>query len=109
MRLGQEILYLANADIEACGLGLAEVEAAVEAMFAAKAAGTASMKPKVALASPGGALFLGSAGVMTSPPYAGVKWVGVAGNQDRGLPCSNVNASLLLNSKYSFFGNNPNL
>ena len=86
MRLGQEILYLANADIEACGLGLAEVEAVVEAMFAAKAAGTASMKPKVALASPGGALFLGSAGVMTSPPYAGVKWVGVAGNQDRGLP-----------------------
>jgi ornithine cyclodeaminase/alanine dehydrogenase len=86
MRLGLDILYLSNADIESCGLELSQVTAAVEAMFAAKAAGAASMKPKLALAAPGGALFLASPGVLETPPFAGVKWVGVAGNQERGLP-----------------------
>ena len=86
MKLGQEILYLSNADIEACGVSLAEVDAAVEAMFAAKAAGSALMKPKLALQVPDRPLFLASAGVMEEPPYAGVKWVGVAGNAERGLP-----------------------
>ena len=86
MTLGQDILYLSNADIEACGLGLAEVELAVQAMFAAKAEGRAVMKPKLALHAPEQALFLASPGVMDQPPYAGVKWVGVAGNEARGLP-----------------------
>lgn len=86
MRIGQDILYLCNADIEACGLDVAGVDAAVEAMFSAKAAGAAAMKPKLALHMPDRALFLASPGVMESPPYAGVKWVGVAGNGDRGLP-----------------------
>jgi ornithine cyclodeaminase/alanine dehydrogenase len=95
MRLGQDILYLSNADIEACALSLADVEQAVEAMFAAKAAGTALMPPKLALHAPDGALFLASAGVMEAPPYAGVKWVGVAGNQERGLP--HIAGMILLN------------
>jgi ornithine cyclodeaminase/alanine dehydrogenase-like protein (mu-crystallin family) len=86
MTLGQDILYLSNADIEACGLGPAEVEQAVEAMFAAKAEGRAAMKPKLALQRPEQALFLASPGVMDQPPYAGLKWVGVAGNAERGLP-----------------------
>ncbi len=86
MTLGQDILYLSNADIEACGLGLADVELAVEAMFAAKAEGRAVMKPKLALHAHENALFLASPGVMDAPPYAGVKWVGVAGNEARGLP-----------------------
>ncbi len=86
MTLGQDILYLSNADIEACGVGLAHVEQAVEAMFAAKAEGRAVMKPKLALHPPGQALFLASPGVMDQPPYAGVKWVGVAGNAARSLP-----------------------
>ena len=34
MKLGQEILYLSNADIEACDLSLAEVEAAVSTFAA---------------------------------------------------------------------------
>lgn len=86
MRLGQEILYLSNADIEACALGLAAVDAAVEAMFAAKAAGRAQMKPKMALQAAGGPLFLAAAGLLTAPAYAGLKWVGVAANGARGLP-----------------------
>ncbi len=86
MKLGQEILYLSNADVETCGLGLADVELAVEAMFAAKAEGRAVMKPKLALHAPEQALFLASPGVMDTPPYAGLKWVGVADNEARGLP-----------------------
>ena len=86
MKLGQEILYLSNADVEACGLGLADVELVVEAMFASKAEGRAVMKPKLALQAPEQALFLASPGVMDAPAYAGVKWVGVAGNEARGLP-----------------------
>jgi ornithine cyclodeaminase/alanine dehydrogenase len=86
MKLGQEILYLSNADVETCGLGLADVELAVEAMFAAKAEGRALMKPKLALHAPEQALFLASPGVMDTPPYAGLKWVGVADNEARGLP-----------------------
>ena len=95
MNLGQEILYLCNADIEACGLSLAEVEVAVEAMFAAKAAGTALMKPKLSLHAPGRAWFLASPGMMEAPSYAGVKWVGVADNRDRGLP--HIAGTILLN------------
>ncbi len=86
MKLGHELLYLSSADVAACGLGLAEVEAAVEAMFAAKAAGRALMKPKLGLHAPGGALFLASAGLLGAPAYAGVKWLGVAGNDQRDLP-----------------------
>ncbi|MDX1575875.1 MAG: ornithine cyclodeaminase family protein [Kiloniellales bacterium] len=86
MTLGQDILYLSNADIEACGLGLADVEMAVETMFASKAEGRAVMKPKLALHAPDQALFLASPGVMDAPAYGGVKWVGVAGNEARGLP-----------------------
>ena len=62
MTLGQDILYLSNADIEACGIGLADVELAVQAMFAAKAAGGATMKPKLALHAPERALFLAAHG-----------------------------------------------
>jgi ornithine cyclodeaminase/alanine dehydrogenase len=86
MTLGQDILYLSNADVVACGLGLADVELAVEAMFASKAEGRTVMKPKLALHAPDQALFLASPGVMDQPPYAGLKWVGVAGNEARGLP-----------------------
>ena len=95
MTLGQDILYLANADIEACDLSPVEVEAAVEAMFAAKASGSAVMKPKLALHSTNGTLYLASPGVLAAPAYAGIKWVGVAGNQARGLP--HIAGLILLN------------
>ncbi len=86
MKLGEEILYLSSADIDACGLSLADVEAAVEAMFAAKASGDVVMKPKTGLHAPGGALFLASPAITGTPAVAGIKWIGVAGNQARGLP-----------------------
>ncbi|MDX1709578.1 MAG: ornithine cyclodeaminase family protein [Rhodovibrionaceae bacterium] len=86
MKLGEEIRYLGNADVEACALSLAEVERAVEQMFTAKAAGDATMKPKLALHGEGQALFLASPGVMGTPAYAGIKWVGGGDHDARGLP-----------------------
>lgn len=86
MKLGRDILYLSNDDVVACNLGLAEVDRAVEAMFAAKAAGSAQMKPKLALHAAEGTLFLASPAILAKPAYAGIKWVGVADNAERGLP-----------------------
>ena len=86
IELGRELLYLGSADVEACALTLAEVEAAVEAMFLQKATGTAAMKPKLSLHAQGGTVFLGSAGVLSEPARGGIKWVGVADNEPSGLP-----------------------
>jgi len=99
MTLGRDLLYLCDADIRATGLSLAEVEAAVEAVFAAKAAGRAVMKPKLSLHGDGGALFLASAGLLGAPGYAGVKWVGVADTQASGLP--HIAGTVLLNDAAS--------
>jgi ornithine cyclodeaminase/alanine dehydrogenase-like protein (mu-crystallin family) len=95
MTLGEDILYLCDADVRAADLGLAEVEAAVEAVFAAKASGAAVMKPKLSLHGDGGALFLASAGLLGAPAYGGVKWVGVADAQASGLP--HIAGTVLLN------------
>ena len=99
MKLGQDILYLSDVDVRAAGLGLAAVEAAVEAVLAAKAAGRAVMKPKLSLHAPGhgsgGTLFLASAGILDTPAYGGLKWVGVADAQASGLP--HIAGTVLLN------------
>ncbi len=95
MTLGQDLLYLCDADVRAAGLGLAEVEAAVEAVFAAKAAGRAVMKPKLSLHADSGALFLASAGVLDAPAMSGVKWVGVVDAAASGLP--HIAGTVLLN------------
>ncbi len=94
MTPGQDVRYLCDADIRAAGLSLAEVEAAVEAVFAGKAAGRAVMKPKLSLHAPGGALFLASAGVLGAA-YGGVKWVGVVDAAASGLP--HIAGTVLLN------------
>ncbi len=103
MTLGQDLLYLCDADVRATGLGLAEVEAAVEAVLAAKAAGRAVMKPKLSLHAPGhadaGALFLASAGILDAPAMSGVKWVGVADAVASGLP--HIAGTVLLNDAAS--------
>ncbi len=89
MRPGHDILYLAAADVEGLGLDPDAVEAAIEAMFRAKAAGTALMKPKMGLEAEGGAVMLASPAVVPVAPdkaWAGVKWLGVADNHERNLP-----------------------
>ena len=86
MKLGEQLLYLCDADIESLDIDPGVIVEAVERMFGAKAEGAASMKPKIGLHAADGTIFLGSAGVLGSPAYAGIKWVGVADTVSTGLP-----------------------
>ncbi len=86
MELGKEILFLSNTDIEAAGVTPGEVNRAVEAMFAEKAAGRTAIKPKVSINLADGQQFQAKAGVMEAPGYAAVKWVApTPANEGRGL------------------------
>ena len=88
MRIGQELLYLSRADVEATGVSLAEVEAAVEGVFADKAAGRVVTVPKTGFQpSEESAHFISMPGSLRSPALAVHKWVGLSsGNAARGLP-----------------------
>lgn len=91
------LLYLSHADVEALGVGLGEVEAAVESAFRAKAKGATTLVPKLGLHPAGNATFFHAMpGALHEPPLAGLKWVSVAAdNEARGLP--SIAALILLN------------
>ena len=96
MKLGEEILFLSDADIQACGLSPAEVNAGIEAMFAAKAAGKTAIRPKLSINLANGQQFQAKAGVMTEPAFAVVKWVcPTPRNEHKGLP--SYRALIILN------------
>jgi ornithine cyclodeaminase/alanine dehydrogenase len=87
MEIGKELLYLSAAEVAACEVGLADVTAAVEAMFAAKAAGKTRMSPKLGMAVSAETVFLNMSGGLGTRPYAGLKWIGVlSADRRRGLP-----------------------
>ncbi len=83
-----QLLYLSHASVRESGLSLAEVEAAVEGAFRAKAAGDATLPPKTGFhPTPASAFFYPMPGALHSPPVAGLKWVSVGnGNAALGLP-----------------------
>ncbi|MEZ4270652.1 MAG: ornithine cyclodeaminase family protein [Myxococcota bacterium] len=88
--------YLSRADVEAVGLSMREIIAAVEEGFAAKGRGEVEMPPKPGL-HPGNDAFLHA-----MPAYvphvktAGIKWVaGYPDNPARGLPY--ISGLLILN------------
>ncbi len=86
MEPGKEILFLSSADIEAAGVTPGEINRAVEAMFAQKAAGRTALRPKLSINLAGGQQFQAKVGVMQSPAYAAVKWVApTPANEGRGL------------------------
>jgi ornithine cyclodeaminase/alanine dehydrogenase len=88
MRLGEELLYISRAEVEATGVTLAEVEEAVEGVFAGPAAGGFDPLPKTSFRpTPDGAHFLSMPGALGHPPLAVHKWIGLSGaNAARGLP-----------------------
>lgn len=87
LRIGKELLYLSRADVESLGLTSAEVTAAVEASFRAKAEGRGFTRPKLLIARPDGKLFMAKAGATLGPSYAAIKWLGFfPGNIDKGIP-----------------------
>ena len=88
MRLGKELLYLSRAEVEATGITLAEVEEAVEGVFAGQAAGGVDALPKTSFRpTPDAAHFLSMPGALSHPPLAMHKWVGLSdANAARDLP-----------------------
>ncbi|MBT5415141.1 MAG: hypothetical protein HOK81_11125, partial [Rhodospirillaceae bacterium] len=75
LKLGEEILFLSDADIRSIGITAEEVNESVEAVFKAKAEGKTAMRPKLSVNMPGNQQFQAKAGVSQDPPYAAVKWV----------------------------------
>ena len=75
MKLGREILFLSDADVRATGVSAGEINDAIEAMFAAKAAGKTAIRPKLSINLADGQQFQAKAGVMQEPAYAALKWV----------------------------------
>ena len=91
-----EILYLSRGDVEAVGLGMSEVIAALETMFREKGLGRVEMPPKPGIHP------LPDAFIHAMPAYipalrsAGIKWVsGYPQNQAKGLPY--ISGLLVLN------------
>lgn len=91
------LLYLSRASVEQAGLSLAEVEAAVEHAFRAKAEGEATLPPKVGFRPTSlSAYFLPMPGALHVPPVAGVKWVTV-GQENLALGLPSISALVVLN------------
>ena len=87
MEIGKQVLYLSSAEVEACAISRAEVETAVERMFAAKACGQVVSRPKVSLLMTPDTVFLDMGGGLGAGSYAGMKWVGVrSANRPQGQP-----------------------
>lgn len=92
-----KILYLSKADVNAIGLGMAEVIELLETAFEEKGHGRVEMPPKPGIHPGGGDNF-----IHAMPAYipalnsAGVKWVsGFPGNAEKGLPY--ISGLLILN------------
>ena len=88
MRLGEELLYLSRAEVEATGVTLAEIEEAVEGVFTGQARGGVDPVPKTSFRpTPDAAHFLSMPGALGHPPLAMHKWVGLSdANAARKLP-----------------------
>ena len=92
------LLYLSRADVEACGIGPAELIAAVERAFAALAAGQARVGSKGRVPIATGHFFQSLTGTLDESGLAGTKWFGVSpDNPARGLP--NGSALIALNDR----------
>ena len=82
-----EMLYLSRAEVEKIGLPMAEVIAAVEAVFREKGEGRVEMPPKIGIHPAADDFLHAMPAYVASPPAAGIKWVGnFLKNPARGLP-----------------------
>ncbi len=91
-----KLLYLSRADVESVNLGMKEIVAALEKMFAEKAAGRVEMPPKPGI-HPGRDSFIHAMpAYIPAAASAGMKWVsGFPANARRGLPT--INGLIILN------------
>jgi ornithine cyclodeaminase/alanine dehydrogenase-like protein (mu-crystallin family) len=94
--LGTKLLYLSQADVQAIGLGMAEIIAALEAAFREKGEGRVEMPPKIGIHTQPDAFIHAMPASIPARNAAGMKWVaGYPQNSRRGLPY--VTGLLMLN------------
>jgi ornithine cyclodeaminase/alanine dehydrogenase len=83
----QKILYLSRADVEAAGVPMARIIAAIEAMFREKGEGRTEMPPKPGIHPRPDSFIHAMPAYIPSLNSAGLKWVsGFPGNIRHGLP-----------------------
>ena len=81
------LLYLSRADVEKVGLPMAEIIAAVEAVFREKGEGRVEMPAKIGIHPAPDDFLHAMPAYVASPHSAGIKWVGnFLKNPARGLP-----------------------
>lgn len=86
-RLGRELLYLSQADVNAVGLGMAEMITVLEDMFREKGEGRVEMPPKIGIHTMPDAFIHAMPASIPKQKAAGMKWVGgYPDNSNRGLP-----------------------
>ncbi len=97
-----ELLYLSRADVEAVGLSMPEILAALEEMFREKGAGRVEMPPKPGIHPAPDAFLHAMPAWIPSLGAAGIKWVsGFPDNVRRGLPY--ISGLLVLNDPETGF------
>jgi len=85
--MGSELLYLSRADVEKVGLPMAEIIAAVEAVFREKGEGRVEMPPKIGVHPAPDAFLHAMPGFVARARAMGIKWVGnFPENSAHGLP-----------------------
>ena len=100
--MATEVLYLSRADVEAVGLGMDQIIAALDAMFREKGAGKVEMPPKPGIHTQPDAFIHAMPAYIPSLASAGMKWVsGYPANQGRGLPY--ISGLLILNDPETGF------
>jgi ornithine cyclodeaminase/alanine dehydrogenase len=83
----ETVRYLSRADVEAVGLGGAEVVEILEGVFGAKRTGAVEMPPKIGIHPREDAFIHAMPAFLPETDAAGLKWVaGYPGNQEAGLP-----------------------
>jgi ornithine cyclodeaminase/alanine dehydrogenase len=96
MPVSQELLYLSRADVEKVGLAMAEIIAAVEAVFREKGEGRVEMPAKIGIHPAPDDFLHAMPAYVASPQSAGIKWVGnFLKNAPKGLPT--ISGLLVLN------------
>jgi len=94
--MASELLYLSRADVEKVGLPMADIIAAVEAVFREKGEGRVEMPAKIGIHPAPDDFLHAMPAYVASPQSAGVKWVGnFLKNAAKGLPT--ISGLLVLN------------
>ena len=83
----QRLIYLSDADVQACGASALEITEAVRRAFQDLQAGAAVVQPQLEMVADANLDFKAKGGILMSEHIAAVKWYGFsADNPKRGLP-----------------------